>query len=174
MNLRWGPIKWWRSCFQFLPTSPKHATTTHWPVMFICSCHKWWLSWNTHYHSAKNRMKTTSCRVKSSYLELAQFLPQERQKNTFQVPADCLSPTGGQCEVTSLSSLWHSCHATITSKSLPLNHTNFLFLLSSSPHYLCISRQTFRSRILQSMRKEDQFITLFDQPADRRRRWAGR
>lgn len=72
------------------------------------------------------------------------------------------SPTGWQCEVTSLSSLWHSCHAAINSKSLHLDHTNFQFLISTSSNCLCLQCRLDTA----SMSKDQLLIFLsFDQPA---------
>jgi len=94
-----------------------------------------------------------------------QFLPQETAQFTFQVLVDCLSPTGWQCEVTSLSSLWHPCHATITSKSLHPNHTKFpvppiifsTLFMSMSP--------TFPSRTLIHEQRPSLSAFLTNRPA---------
>lgn len=153
--------KWSRSCFQFLPTSPKHAsaTTTHWPVILICSCHKWWLSWKL--------TTTLLCQILLPWIRSVSAT--RKAKKRFSGTCRLFEP------VTGLSSLWHSCHATITSKSFRLHHTIFLFLLSSSPHYLCISWWTFRSMILQAWAKKTSLSPFFfEQPDDRRRRRAGR
>ena len=83
-------------------------------------------------------------------------------KNHFSASCRLFEPTGCHKFIITLS----LCHAAVTSKSLHPNHTNFQFLLSSSPHYLfiylCLSHTANMSK--------DQYINIFDQPAGRRRR----
>ena len=112
------------------------------PLYLFASCHGWWLSWALHslvsgdYQTAKNHRKITSCYVKFSIFNSVALLvallstaisavSATRNGKIFSRTCRLFEPTGWQCEVTSLSSLWHPCHATITSKSLHPNHTKF-------------------------------------------------